>query len=286
VVAAPSKKSLDSPDTHIDVPGITADVVEVADSTVSRLVFQVGTHCPQISQEGKPLCFAHHTGYVVDGTLHVEMQDGSVIEPGRHDVFDIPPGHDGWAVGNRPFVALNWAGFRTWLPERTGERVLVTLVFTDIVGSTERAVAVGDQGWRDLLGEHRRAVRVVLDRFRGREIATTGDGFLAVFDGAARGIDAALAIRDRSNRDGLSIRAGVHSGEVEVVGEDLRGVSVHEAARICAAAGPDEVFVSEATALLVGRGLFAFEDRGRHQLKGLPGERHLFAAEHAAAAST
>ncbi len=276
-MAAPSKKNFDAPDEHLEVPGITADVVEMADSTISRSVHQPGAHCPQISAEGKPICMAHHTGYVVDGGLHVEMQDGSVIEVGPNDVFDIPPGHDGWAIGERPLIAVNWAGFRSWTPERTGERVLLTLLYTDIVGSTQRAVELGDQAWRELLGQHYRAVRTVLDRYRGREVDTAGDGFLAAFDGAARAIQAAVAIRDRSVRDGLSIRAGVHSGEVELSGDDLRGVTVHEAARIAAAAGTDEILISEATRLLASGASFGFESRGTFELKGLPGARTLFA---------
>jgi class 3 adenylate cyclase len=173
-------------------------------------------------------------------------------------------------------IVLNWAGVRSWVPERTGERVLVTLLFTDIVGSTERAVALGDRAWRELLAQHYRSVRAVLDRYRGREISTTGDGFMAAFDGAARAIQAASAIRDRSRVEGLAVRAGVHSGEVEIAGDDLRGVAVHEAARVAAAAGADEILVSEATRLLASGGPFSFEPRAAVELKGLPGPRTLY----------
>ncbi len=276
-MAAPSKKSFDAPDERIDVPGIIADVVEMADSTISRSVFQPGTHCPQISYEGKPTCAAHHTGYVIEGTMHVDMADGSVIEIGPNDVFDVPPGHDGRVTGDRPMVILSWAGFRSWSPERSGERVLVTLLFTDIVGSTERAVALGDRAWRDLLAQHYRGVRTVLDRYRGREVSTTGDGFLATFDGAARAIEAAVAIRDQASRDGLSVRAGVHSGEVEIAGGDVRGVTVHEAARIASSASAREILVSETTRLLASGSPWTFESRGAFELKGLPGSRELFA---------
>jgi class 3 adenylate cyclase len=274
-----SKKSFDTPDEHVEMPGVRADVVEVADSTVSRLAFQSGVHCPQISVEGKPLCMAHHTGYVVAGRLHVEMRDGSAMEVGPSEVFDIPPGHDGWVVSHEPWLAVNWAGFRSWVPGRTGERVLLTILFTDIVGSTDRAVAVGDRQWREVLARHYRTVRQALDRFRGREIDTAGDGFLAVFDGPGRAIHAARAIRDAAQGDGLSIRAGVHSGEVEIVGDDVRGVAVHEASRIAAAASADEILVSEATRMMSAGGAFTFEARGPFDLKGLPGPRMLFAAE-------
>jgi class 3 adenylate cyclase len=274
-----SKKSFDAPDEHVEMQGVTADVVEIADSTITRNVFEPGVHCPQISVEGKPLCMAHHTGYVVAGRLHVEMRDGSVMDVGPNEVFDIPPGHDGWVVSDDPWLAVNWAGFRSWAPGRTGERVLLTIVFTDLVGSTERAVSLGDREWRDVLARHYRMVRVALDRHRGREVDTAGDGFLAVFDGAGRAIEAAKDIRDASQKEGLSIRAGIHSGEVEIVGDAVRGVAVHEAARIAAVAGADEILVSEATHMLAAGGAFTFDARGPFILKGLPGLRTLFAAD-------
>jgi class 3 adenylate cyclase len=274
-----SRKSFDHPDEHVEVPGVTADVVEIADSTISRNVFQPGVHCPQISIEGKPLCMAHHTGYVIEGQLHVEMQDGSVMDVGPNDVFNIPPGHDGWVSSDEPWSAVNWAGFRSWAPGRTGERVLLTILFTDLVGSTERAVGLGDRLWREVLARHFRAVRVALDRYRGREIDTAGDGFLAVFDGAGRAIHAANDIREAAHNDGLSIRAGIHSGEVELVGDDLRGVAVHEASRIAGVADADEILVSEATRMLSTGGGFAFEAREPVVLRGLPGPRTLFVAQ-------
>lgn len=277
-MAAPIKKSFNRPDERIDVPGIIAEVVALGDSTISRSVFQPGSHCPQVGQEGRPECLAHHTGYVVDGSMHVAMRDGSEIDLGPSDVFDIPPGHDGWAAGDRPLVAVSWAGFRSWVPERSGERVLLTVLVTDIVESTRHAVALGDAGWRELLARHYRTVRNVLDRYRGREVATAGDGFLATFDGAARAIQAALAIRQRSRQDGLDIRAGIHSGEVEIVGSDIRGVAVHEAARFAAAAEPGEVLVSETTRILAIDGGFALQPKGEFQLKGLTGTRTLYAA--------
>jgi class 3 adenylate cyclase len=155
--------------------------------------------------------------------------------------------------------------------------VLVTLLVTDIVGSTERAVTLGDAAWRELVAGHFRAVRSVLDRYRGREIKTAGDGFLAIFDGAARAIGAAVAIQQRAAADGLAIRAGVHSGEVEIAGNDVRGVAVHEAARVSAAAGSDEILVSETTRMLASGGDFEYEARGPFELKGLPGPRTLYA---------
>jgi class 3 adenylate cyclase len=174
--------------------------------------------------------------------------------------------------------AINWSGVRTWLPEpEAGERVVATMLFTDIVGSTERAVQLGDRAWRDLLAAHNREVRGVLDRYRGREITTTGDGFLAVFDGAARAIRATLAIRSATGTLGIEVRAGIHTGEAELAGDDIRGVAVHEAARIAAAAGAGEILVSSTTYQLAGGSEFVFESRGERELKGLTGPRLLYA---------
>lgn len=279
---APSKKSFAAPDERIDLPGITAEALELADATISRSEFQPGTHCPEISYEGHPICNAHHTGYVLDGMLHVEMQDGSVLDIGPGEVFDVPPGHDGWVPGDRPFVALSWAGYRSWIPERSGDRILLTLLVTDIVDSTKRAIAVGDATWRELLARHYRDVRTVLDQYRGREIKTTGDGILATFDAAGRAVEAALEMAERAGRSDLEIRAGVHSGEVEVRGDDLAGVTVHEAARVAAAAGPGEVLVSETTRLLAAGAPLVFEARGDFDLKGL-GRRELHSARRAGA---
>lgn len=281
-MATAVKKSLDRPDQRVEMEGIVADVVQMGDASIARSVFQPGAHCSigGTSPSGveKHHCVAHHAGVVLSGRLHIEMDDGAVMDVGPDEVFDIPPGHDGWVVGDQPMVNINWSGFRSWLPaESTGQRVVLTLVFTDIVGSTETAERMGDASWRELLAQHNRAVRVNLDRFRGREVTTTGDGFLAVFDGAARALQAARAISDAAAALGIAIRAGVHSGEVELVGDDVRGIAVHEAARIAAAAGPGEILVSAMTqALAVGSGL-VFEPRGERDLKGLTGPRTLYA---------
>jgi pimeloyl-ACP methyl ester carboxylesterase len=157
------------------------------------------------------------------------------------------------------------------------DRVLATVLFTDIVSSTERAASLGDRRWRLLLEEHDRIAREVVERFRGRPIKQLGDGHLVAFDGPARGIRAAAAIRERVRALGISVRSGVHAGECEVLGEDLGGISVHIGARIGALAGPGEVLVSRTVKdLVIGTDL-AFEERGVHALKGVPGEWELFA---------
>ena len=159
------------------------------------------------------------------------------------------------------------------------DRVLATVLFTDIVGSTERAAALGDRRWRDLLEGHHDLVRRELGRFRGREIDTTGDGFLATFDGPARAIRCARAVSDGVRALGLDVRAGLHTGEVELLDDKVSGLAVHIGARVAAAARPGEVLVSSTVKDLVAGSGLRFQDRGARALKGVPGEWHLFALE-------
>jgi class 3 adenylate cyclase len=157
------------------------------------------------------------------------------------------------------------------------DRVLATVLFTDIVDSTRRAVDMGDRDWHALLDAHDAVVRAQLARFRGREVSTAGDGFLAMFDGPQRAIRCAMAIRDAVQSLGIEVRAGLHTGECEVRGDDIGGIAVHIGARVSALAGPNDVLVSSTLRdLVIGSGL-EFEDRGAHELKGVPGDWHLFA---------
>jgi class 3 adenylate cyclase len=161
--------------------------------------------------------------------------------------------------------------------EVADDRVLATVLFTDIVDSTRRAAEMGDRDWRALLDAHDAVVRSQLARFRGREVNTSGDGFLAMFDGPQRAIRCAVAIRDAVQALGIQVRAGFHTGECEVRGDDIGGIGVHIGARVSALAGPNEVLVSSTLRdLVIGSGL-EFEERGTHELKGVPGEWHLFA---------
>jgi class 3 adenylate cyclase len=158
------------------------------------------------------------------------------------------------------------------------ERILTTLLFTDIVESTKRAVEIGDKAWQVLLAKHDALVRDLVGRYRGRVIKSTGDGCLAVFDGPARAVRSAAAIRDATRALGLAIRTGLHTGEVELRGEDVAGVAVHVAARVMAAAGAGDVLVSQTVKdLTIGSGI-AYEERGEHTLKGVPGVWRLYAA--------
>ena len=156
------------------------------------------------------------------------------------------------------------------------ERVLATVVFTDIVGSTERAADLGDRAWRDLLGMHHTLVRRELEEHRGREVNTTGDGFLATFDGPARAIRCSLAIRDAVRELGVEVRAGLHTGECEVVDGKVEGIAVHLGARVAGEALPGEVLVSSTVKDLVAGSGLAFEDAGEHELKGVPHRWRLY----------
>jgi class 3 adenylate cyclase len=164
---------------------------------------------------------------------------------------------------------------------RDPDRLLTTILFTDIVDSTVRAAELGDRRWRDLLERHNETVRAELTRFGGREVKTTGDGFCATFDSPTQAVRCALAACDRVASLGIAIRAGVHTGEVEVFGAEIGGLAVHIAARVGAAAGAGEVLVSSTVRDLVAVTDLAFDDRGEHELKGVPGSRRLLTAARA-----
>lgn len=274
-------RSFDDSGDVIEFPNIRTEIVELGDLTVGRLVSQPGwrwSHHVQPTVGGE-WCQARHVGYVVSGALGIDFMDGTQAVFREGEVFDIPPGHDGYTFGDEPCVQIEWHGIRAWAGFPTGihSRVLATLLFTDIVDSTPMATKLGDARWRQLLSEHLIDARAELERFGGREVQTTGDGMLATFEGPARALHCASAIRRRAEAAGLEIRAGVHVGEVELVGEDVRGVTVHEAARIMAVAGAGEILVSDLTRALAGASGLNFEDRGTHELKGLDGEWHLCA---------
>jgi class 3 adenylate cyclase len=159
------------------------------------------------------------------------------------------------------------------------DRALATVLFTDIVGSTEKAATLGDRRWHDVLDNHHATIRRNLSRFRGHEVRTTGDGILATFDGPARGVRCACAIADEIRPFGIEVRAGLHTGECEVMGDDVAGIAVHIGARVAALAGAGEVLVSSTVKDLVAGSGLRFGDRGSQSLKGVPGEWHIYAVE-------
>jgi class 3 adenylate cyclase len=198
----------------------------------------------------------------ISGAKYVEL-------PGRNMYHFVEPWRDSFQE-----IAQFLTGHQL---EVADDRVLATVLFTDIVDSTRRAAEMGDRDWRALLDAHDAVVRSQLARFRGREVNTSGDSFLAMFDGPQRAIRCAMAIRDAVHSLGIEVRAGLHTGECEVRGEDIGGIAVHIGARVSALAGPNDVLVSSTLRdLVIGSGL-EFDDRGAHTLKGVPGEWHLFA---------
>lgn len=275
------KKNLSRPDEVRPVGRGHLEFVEVGDSAVGRITYQPGWRWSEDLQPlvGTDRCEIRHVGVVLSGHLHVEMADGSSLELLPNDVYDVPMGHDAWVVGDEPYVSIDTVGRRNFgKPSNAiGDRVLATILFTDLVGSTELAARLGDRAWRDKLAEYHSLVGRALDRFRGREIITTGDGVLAIFDSPARAVRCASALAHEAAEDGVVQRAGIHTGEIEFADADVRGLAVHLAARIAAAAGPGEVLISATTnALLDGSGLVTVS-RGEHQLKGIDRPAELFA---------
>lgn len=210
------------------------------------------------------------------------VQAGRVVAdkiPGARFV-ELPGGDDVPWTGERDDVLDEVEQFLTGKRHAPDiDRVLATVLFTDIVGSTERAARSGDRRWSDLLSAHHERVRVELERFHGREIDTAGDGFVATFDGPARAVRCGQAVAESVRELGIEIRAGVHTGEIELVDDDVRGLAVHIGARVGALAGPGEVLVSSTVRDLVAGSGLRFVDAGEHQLKGVPGSWRLFRVE-------
>jgi class 3 adenylate cyclase len=275
-------KNLRQPDQTIRMPGVAADLVNVNDVTVGREVDEPGwrwsTHMRPLV--GGEWCESHHVGVLLAGRAGFLLRDGTQFEIGPDDVFDVPPGHDSWTIGDEPAVYIEWAGLRTWTGDAGtfDDRVLTTLVMSDIVDSTATVARVGDAAWRELLGAHYAAGRELIADYHGRLVDTTGDGLFASFDSPVRALRFADALRRRAEREGLATRTGCHTGEVELVRDGLRGLAVHEVARIMAAAGPNEVLVSETTRTLAP-GTITLTDRGLYDLKGFDAPRTLYAYE-------
>jgi class 3 adenylate cyclase len=281
-VPEPRAKNLGQPDQTVEAPRLTLQQVDLGDITVGRIVLEPGWRWSDDMRPrvGGEWCEARHVGFVVSGRFGIVMRDGTTMEFGPDDAFEIPAGHDGYTIGDEPCVQVEWTGIRAFtgfsLMGAAG-RTLVTLLFTDIVDSTVTAAKVGDIAWRELLSAHYETARELVERYHGQEINTTGDGLLSRFDGPASALHCAATIRRTAEREGIAIRACVHVGEVEVVGRDVRGIAVHEAARIMSAAAPNEILVSATTRALAQGSKLGFQPSGVRTLKGLPGEWELFA---------
>lgn len=273
-------KYFDAPDETRRIPNAGYATLTMDEAVVGHATFRPGWRwsidlAPLL---GTSSCPIHHLGFAISGVCHVVMEDGQEIDIGPGGVYEIPPGHDAWVVGDEPWVTVEWQSGRPLesLLDADGERVVASILFSDIVDSTSMLERLGDARWRDLLLQHNRVMRERLNLYRGREVKTTGDGFLAVFDGATRAARCGMAVAAAVGELGIAVRVGIHTGELEFVGQDVRGVAVHAAARIMSLAAPGEVLVSSTTAdLLEGSGLELVE-AGTHELKGLTGPRRSF----------
>ena len=274
----PEAKSLRRPEQVRRFPNGRIDLVSHHETTIGRFSLEPGWRW---SRDVGPIaqtrsCQIHHLGVVLKGRLRVESETGEVCEFEVDDVYDIPPGHDATVISDETFEAIEFASARIFAIPSDGDRVLAAVLCTDIVDSTSHLRRLGDAAWRDLLDAHNQRTREELNRFRGREIQTTGDGFLALFDGPARAVRCAQAIGSSVANLGIAIRAGIHTGEIESVGADVRGLAVHEAARVAGAATAGQVLVSATTKLLLAGSALSFESAGVHHLKGLGEACELF----------
>jgi class 3 adenylate cyclase len=275
------RKSFATPDQVRTFPTGRMDLVRLDEIVIGRFVLQPGWRW---SKDVAPIagtrsCQHRHVGYTISGSLEVTMDDGTRLVIGPGDGYEIPPGHDARVLGAVPWDSVEFTSAHAFglAPEELGERVLATILFSDIVGSTALLERLGDRAWASLLHEHNVRIRAAIDRFRGREIGSAGDGLLALFDGAARAVRAGALMDPAVAELGLRVRVGIHTSEVEIVGGQARGLGVHAAARVAMLAGAGEVLVSGTTRdLLDGSGL-ALEARGEHELKGLSGARPIFA---------
>jgi class 3 adenylate cyclase len=276
-------RDLRRPDAVVTYPLGENHQVRLAGTVVSRIVLQPGWSWMEHARPlvGTSSCDLYHRGVVLTGRLGVRTDAGEERVIGQDHVFDIGPGHVIWVDGEDELVMLDWAGGAGFgvAPGAGGLRVIRTILFTDIVDSTGRAQRRGDRAWRRTLDMHDDVVRGVIKTFGGEEMGTAGDSFLVLFDSAERAIRCALELGGALGAIGIPIRSGLHSGEVILADEQVRGVAVHVAARIVAKAAPGEVLVSAVTRELAEGGqALSFEARGPHSLKGVDREHELFAA--------
>jgi class 3 adenylate cyclase len=279
-------RDLGEPEAVVSYPLGTANQVRLAHTVVTRHVLQPGWSWEEHAQPlvGTESCELYHRGVVLSGRMGVRTDEGEQLVIGPNEVFDLPPGHVTWVEGDEELVMVDWArgaGFGTQPGE--GSRMLASILFTDIVDSTTLARNAGDASWKRTVAMHDDVVRSLLTGFGGREIETAGDSFLVVFDSAESAVRCGLALIPALDAIRLQIRVGIHSGEVVMSDDHVRGLAVHAAARMLDQAGSGEVLVSGTTRdLAEGATGLTFESRGRHRLKGLEREHELFAATTAA----
>jgi class 3 adenylate cyclase len=273
------RKRLTEPDEFRRFPNGSGSLVRVGPLEIGRAELEPGWRWsvdikPRVGTEW---CEVNHLHVLLRGRFAARMRDGEEATFEPDDVFELPAGHDAWVVGDERAVILDVSGnVADFALPTSRERILTTILMTDIVDSTPTAERVGDAVWKQRLAAHNRAVRAQLERFRGHEVDTTGDGFLATFQSPVAAVRAAAAISEACAVIGLPVRIGVHTGEIEASTEGVVGVAVHATARIMAVGGASEVIVSSVTrGLAEGAGL-GFEPLGARTLKGIeaPMELH------------
>ena len=259
----------------------TGAVAQVGALAIGRANLEAGWRW---SEHVKPMvgtewCEAHHVHILISGRFAVRLAGATEVEEfGPGDVFDIPPGHDAWVVGDDAVEILDVSGnVSQFGSPQAASRQIATLLMTDIVDSTPTAARLGDARWRQALADHDRVVRYQIDRYRGREIDTTGDGFFVAFDSAAAAVHCARGIREAVRGLGLEVRIGIHTGEIETTTDGVRGIAIHALARIMSSAAPSEILVSAVTKTLTEGTDLIFEERGPRSLKGLTSPMELFA---------
>ena len=279
-------RDLGEPEAVVSYALGTTYQVRLAQTVISRHVLQPGWSWEEHAQPevGTPSCELYHRGVVLSGRMAVRTDEGEELVIGPNHVFDLPPGHVTWVEGDDELVMVDWAGGAGFAVQPGAEaRVMATILFTDIVDSTALASHAGDAPWRRTMSMHDDVVRSVVAGFGGREVETAGDSFLVVFDSAEGAIRCGLALVEALAAIQVPIRVGIHSGEVVMSADQVRGVAAHAAARVVAKAGTGEVLVSGTTRdLAEGASGLTFESRGRHLLKGLEREHELFVAESSA----
>jgi class 3 adenylate cyclase len=274
------RKNLNQPDDARHFPFLSGTLVRIGPLEIGRARLEPGWRWSMSIKPavGTGWCEAHHLHLLLAGRFGVVMDDGERAEFVPGDVFDLPPGHDAWVVGDDvvDLVDIGGNAGNFGLPAAPGRRV-ATIMMTDIVGSTAIAERQGDRAWHQTLADHNRLVRAQLARFGGREVDTTGDGFLTTFDSAVSAIRCGGAICAAVRDTGLQVRVGIHTGEVEVQADDVAGLAVHAAARVMALAGASEVLVSSITRSLADASGLELVPRGAHVLKGFSSPIEVFA---------
>ncbi len=280
-MAHSQRKSVDMPDEERPIPNGKVEIWNLGDFVIGRATFNPGWRW---SVDVKPIagtewCDYHHLGLMVEGQMHFVTAEGLEMDLMAGHMYEILPGHDAWVVGDVPVVQYDFAGMRTFAIPASGraERILATLVCTDVVDSTATAERVGPGTWATMLADLNAGCRRQIDKFRGKVATTTGDGIIGMFDGAERAIRCAAAMSEAAAAMGVSVRVGVHTGEIELIPDDIRGVAIHVLTRVTALAGPGEILVSGTTHELVADSDLQFEDRGQHELKGVTGARQIWA---------